>query len=111
VLHPAVFFDDAEKFMDAQPINPPVSKAPALFNSRRREGLVRVFPLPILVFSFPSHAKVLYHYFRFYSRLPSSLISSAHFPNHGPYGDTPANVGFFHHMLRVGPAMAILAGG
>ncbi|MGD8703268.1 MAG: hypothetical protein PVH26_12605, partial [Desulfosarcina sp.] len=61
----AVFFDDVEKLMDAQPINPPVKSAPALFSSLRRAGLVRDFPSPMAVFSFPAHAKVLYFHFRF----------------------------------------------
>ena len=90
----AVFFDGAEKFMDVQPINPPANSVHALFNSRRREGLVWVFSLPMVVFSFPSHPKDLYCSFRFFGQLPGSLISPVHFPNHGRYDDTPRKCRF-----------------
>ena len=90
----AVFFDGAEKFMDAQPINPPVNRAPAPFNKRRRDGSVWVFPLPMVVFSFPSPSKVLYCSFRFFGKSLSYLISSVHFPNHGPYDDKPRKCRF-----------------
>ena len=91
----ADFFDGAEKFMDVQPINPPAKRVPALFNSRRREGFALVSPSPMVVFSFPSHPKVLYGSFRFFGQLQGSFISSAHFPIRGPYGDTPHKCRFF----------------
>ena len=85
----AVFLDGAENLLDAQPISPPANSAPALFNSLRREGFVWVFPSPMVVFSFPSGPKGLDCQFRFLGRFSGLLISSAHFPGHGPYDGTP----------------------
>ena len=107
----ADFFDGADKFMDVQPINPPANSVPALFSSRRREGLVLVSPSPTVVFSFPSNLKVLYGSFAFPANCRVLSFRPRTFQFMGRMVTRRTNVGFFHHMLRVGPPMAILAGG